>query len=87
MSNWSGKHVLIIGAARQGLALARFLAKEGAQITINDKQSVDTLKSAMEQLDGLKVRWVGGGHPISLLNECHLVCLSGGVPLDLPIIQ
>jgi UDP-N-acetylmuramoylalanine--D-glutamate ligase len=87
MSNWSGKHVLIIGAARQGLALARFLAKEGAQITINDKQSVDTLKSAIEQLDGLKVRWVGGGHPISLLNECHLVCLSGGVPLDLPIIQ
>ncbi len=87
MSNWNGKRVLIIGAARQGLALARFLAEEGARITINDKQSIDALRPAMEQLDGLKVQWTGGGHPISLLNDCDLVCLSGGVPLSLPLIR
>ncbi len=87
MSNWSGKRVLIIGAARQGLALARFLAVEGAHITINDKQPIDALRPAMEELDGLKVQWMGGGHPVSLLNDCDLVCLSGGVPLSLSIIQ
>ncbi len=30
--------------------------------------------------------WVLGGHPLSLLDEADLVCLSGGVPLTLPIV-
>ena len=31
MNNWTGKRVLILGAARQGLALARWLAHHGAR--------------------------------------------------------
>jgi len=30
MADWTGKRVLIIGAARQGLAAARWLARHGA---------------------------------------------------------
>jgi len=79
--------VLVIGAARQGLALARFLAEQGAKVVINDQQSEEKLKSAMESMQDKKVRWVVGSHPLELLNDCDLVCLSGGVPLTLPIVQ
>ena len=41
MVNWSGKRVLILGAARQGLALARWLSIHGAQVTLSDSRSAD----------------------------------------------
>jgi UDP-N-acetylmuramoylalanine--D-glutamate ligase len=81
--NWTGKPILIIGAARQGLALARFLAGRGAQVTLNDKRQPEALRAEMASLP---VRWVLGEHPLELLDKCSLVCVSGGVPLDLPIL-
>ena len=35
--DWSGQNVVIVGVARQGLALARFLAQHGAQVVLNDR--------------------------------------------------
>ena len=87
MSNyWTGKPILIIGAARQGLALARFLAGRGAQVTLNDQRQPEAVQAAIQSLAGLPVRWVLGEHPLNLLDNCALVCVSGGVPLDLPIL-
>ena len=85
--DWNGKRVLIIGAARQGLALTRYLARQGARIILNDRRDEDALASARESLDGLNVRWVLGSHPTSLLQETDLVCVSGGVPLELPLLD
>jgi len=50
MTKWSGKRVVIIGAARQGLALARYLEKNGAFVTVNDQRSAEQLKDAMDSL-------------------------------------
>jgi UDP-N-acetylmuramoylalanine--D-glutamate ligase len=86
MINWSEKRVLIIGAARQGLALARYLANEGAIVTINDRQTIGCLESAMTELKDIPVQWVIGGHPLHLLENCDLVCPSGGVSLELPLV-
>ena len=33
------------------------------------------------------VEWALGGHPLELLNNTDVLCLSGGVPLTLPIVQ
>lgn len=85
--NWEGQKVLIIGAARQGLALARFLAARGAQATLNDQRREEQLADAMASIAGLPVRWAVGGHPMDLLDDTDLVCVSGGVPLTLPIIE
>ncbi len=87
MTNWMDTRVLIIGAARQGLALARYLVSRGAVVTINDRQSQAALTSAIESLSGLPVKWSAGGHPLSLLDDCDVVSVSGGVPLDMPILQ
>ena len=84
--NWEGKQVLVIGAARQGLATARFLCLRGATVILNDRRKSDELHISSEWLKNLKIRWVVGSHPIDLLDQTDYVCLSGGIPLDLPII-
>lgn len=85
MRDWTAKRVLIIGAARQGLALARYLAGKGAIVTLNDQRSADQLTDAVESMAGLPVEWALGGHPTTLLEHTDLVCLSGGVPPQLPL--
>jgi UDP-N-acetylmuramoylalanine--D-glutamate ligase len=87
MQNWQQKRVLILGAARQGQALARYLSEKGAVVTVNDRQSIDALQPIMDNFPKNSVRWVGGGHPLELLDGIDLLCLSGGVSLDLPLVQ
>ncbi|MHB0965749.1 MAG: UDP-N-acetylmuramoyl-L-alanine--D-glutamate ligase [Bellilinea sp.] len=85
MRIWTDQRVLIIGAARQGLALARYLAKQGAAVTLNDQRNAEQLAAAVESLKELSVHWVLGSHPLELLEKTDLVCLSGGVPPDMPL--
>ncbi len=86
MKHWNGKRVLILGAARQGLALARWLSIHGAQVTLSDMHSADDLRIARESLAEFQIDWVLGGHPLELLDSIDVLCLSGGVPLTLPIV-
>ncbi len=87
MKNWTNTHVLILGAARQGLALARWLSRHGSHVTLSDSRSLDELASARASLADTNVEWAAGGHPLELLNKTDVLCLSGGVPLTLPIVQ
>ena len=82
--NWSGRRVLILGAARQGLALARWLSIHGARVTLSDRRSPDELRVARESLAEFPIEWALGGHPLELLDTTDVLCLSGGVPLTLP---
>lgn len=87
MTNWNGTRVLILGAARQGLALARWLDHHGSIVTLSDSRHADELASAQASLANTKVTWALGGHPLELLDKTDVLCLSGGVPLTLPIVQ
>ncbi|HET8563362.1 MAG TPA: UDP-N-acetylmuramoyl-L-alanine--D-glutamate ligase [Candidatus Binatia bacterium] len=87
MKDWSGKRVLILGAARQGLALARWLSLHGALVTLSDMRSAEELRVARESLAEFRIRWALGGHPLELLDSTDVLCLSGGVPLTLPIVM
>lgn len=82
----NGRRVVILGLARQGIALARFWAQAGAEVTVSDLQPRSALKAALAELEGLPIRYVLGKHPLSLLSKADLLCLSGGVPLDAPIV-
>jgi UDP-N-acetylmuramoylalanine--D-glutamate ligase len=89
MNDWSGKRVVIIGAARQGLALARYLIRQGAHVTLNDRRSLPELAEARQAVADLPedhLIWVVGGHPLELLDQADWVCPSGGVALDLPLM-
>ncbi len=88
MSDWSGRRVVVLGAARQGIALARYLAQHGAQVILNDRRSETELQAVRVALADLEtqIRWICGGHPIELIEGADLLCISGGVPLNLPVI-
>ena len=91
--NWVEKKVIVLGAARQGIAIARYLARHGAEVTLNDRRTLDEFQAAREELERFAVsqaakpvNWVCGGHPLELLDSADLLCISGGVPLELPIV-
>lgn len=81
-----GKRVVILGLARQGTALARFLVREGAEVVVSDLKDEAALAEPMAALEGLPIRYVLGDHPLRLLDGTDLLCLSGGVPTDAPIV-
>ncbi len=87
MRNWKDTRVLVLGAARQGLALARWMSKHGAKVTLSDHRTEAELSASLAALNGIPLQWALGGHPIELLDNADVLCLSGGVPLTLPIIQ
>jgi UDP-N-acetylmuramoylalanine--D-glutamate ligase len=86
MKDWNGKRVLILGAARQGLALARWLSIHGAQVTLSDMHGEEDLRLAKQSLAEFGIQWALGGHPLELLDSTDVLCPSGGVPLTLPIV-
>ena len=81
----NGKCVVVLGFARQGRALARWLPTVGARVIVSDSKSVEQLD--LNPSDYPAVEFVLGGHPETLLEGADLLCLSGGVPNDLPIVQ
>ncbi len=87
MPSWEDKTVLMIGAARQGIALSRFLSEHGARVILNDRRPAEALTDAQQELSDLELTWVTGEHPVEILDSVDLVCLSGGIPLDLPIVM
>lgn len=79
-------HIVILGLARQGTALARFLAQAGADVTVSDMRTEEQLSVPLAELEGLPIRYVLGEHPSALLKRADLLCLSGGVPVKAPIV-
>jgi len=87
-TDWNGKRVTILGGARQGQAAARWLARHGASVTVNDHRTAEQMAAARSALDDAErpVTWVLGSHPVEILDTTDIVCLSGGVPLENPIV-
>ncbi len=82
-----GSRAVILGMARQGTALARYLAGQGIQVTVSDSRTAERLQAELAELAGLDIEYALGGHPLGLLDGCDVLYVSGGVPLDIPIVQ
>jgi UDP-N-acetylmuramoylalanine--D-glutamate ligase len=87
VTDFYGKRIVILGLARQGLALARFFVRQGAQVMISDAAPAQKVQSELTALGELPVELALGGHPLELLDRCDLLCLSGGVPPQLEFVQ
>jgi UDP-N-acetylmuramoylalanine--D-glutamate ligase len=81
------RQVVIVGLARQGMALARFFCARGVRVVVTDLRPADQLQAEMAALGGLPISYVLGGHPFRLLDGCDMLCLSGGVPPETPLPQ
>ena len=84
--DWNGKRVTILGGARQGQAAARWLARHGARVTVNDRRAPEQMAAARSALADTPVTWVLGSHPVKILDTTDILCISGGVPLDNPLV-
>ncbi len=87
MENWSGKKIVVMGAARQGLALSRYLASHNAEVFLTDSRPEAALTEAKEALQTTNVQFAFGSHPLELLDGADAVCLSGGVPPTIAFAQ
>lgn len=83
----AGKRVVILGMARQGVALARYCVGAGASVTLSDLSPAEKLATEVAAAEALGITLVLGGHPMSLLDQCDLLCLSGGVAPQIPLAR
>jgi len=79
-SGLSGKKVLVIGAARSGIAAARFLVERGATVALNDQKPIEKWPAEALALKDAGVGLVPADPPGWLLDHIELVVVSPGVP-------
>jgi UDP-N-acetylmuramoylalanine--D-glutamate ligase len=83
-----GLRVLVVGAARSGVAAARLAASRGARVRATDRRAATELGStALEYLEAAGVELALGGHDDADFTGADLIVISPGVPLSLPEIQ
>src|SRR5687768_6486931 len=76
-----GRRVVVVGAARSGLAAAELLRSRGARVTLSESRA--TFDGA-ETLAATGVHVETGGHQPGTLAEADLVVVSPGVPVEQP---
>ncbi len=86
LMDFEGKRATIIGLAREGTALARFLAERGAIVAVSDQKKEEELQENIAKLKGFPIHFVLGGHPRQILDQTDVLFLSPGVPLEAPIV-
>lgn len=86
MTGFANRRVTIIGMAREGMALARFMVRQGARVLISDRRGLADLADEVGQLAGLPITCVLRGHPPDIL-EADVLFLSPGVPRQAEIVH
>jgi len=76
----AGKKVLIVGAARSGIAAARFLLAQGAIVALTDQKPIEKWTAEAVALKESGVGLLPGEAPSWLLDQLDLVVVSPGVP-------
>lgn len=82
-----GSRVLVVGLGKSGLAAALFLRRRGAEVTVSDRRSADSLAREIPSLVEAGVAVETGGHGLLTFRRQDLIVLSPGVPLNTPEIE
>ncbi|HEV7664193.1 MAG TPA: UDP-N-acetylmuramoyl-L-alanine--D-glutamate ligase [Chloroflexota bacterium] len=83
-----GQRALVIGLAREGLDLTRFLTAHGANVVVSDQRSAADLAEAIEALGtAARVELRLGGHDLSHLDGVDIVYASPGVPPEHALLE
>ncbi len=84
-----GRPVTVLGFARSGISLVRFLADAGAAVTVYDGRPAAELATAIEAIEGRAIRLEAGPDvdPAATWARAHLVLTSPSITPDYPTTE
>ena len=79
--NLRGKRVVVMGLGRfgGGVGVARWLSRQGANVTVTDQEPREKLQSSIAQLADFPITFQLGGHDPDILNSCDLLVVNPAV--------
>ncbi len=83
----NGLRVVVVGLARSGLAVARFLKARGAWVTVTDQAAEQGLGTFVEQARQLDLHLELGGHRAESFETARMIVISPGVPHTLEALN
>lgn len=84
MKDVKGKNIVIIGAAKSGVASARLLKSGGANVFVTDSGNIPEFWS--DSLEKAGIPYEAGGHS-ERAKAADFVVISPGVPTEAPLVQ
>ena len=88
-ADWNGRRVTVmgLGAFGGGAGLARYLAEQGAAVTVTDLKDAAALQDGLAALHGLPIRFVLGEHREADFTDADRVFVNPAVPLTSPYLE
>jgi len=84
MREVKNRHIVVVGAARSGLAVASLLKRKGARVFVTDHSAIaDTVKKTLKELG---IPFEENGHS-DKARGADFLALSPGVPTEAPLVQ
>jgi UDP-N-acetylmuramoylalanine--D-glutamate ligase len=83
-----GKRVTVAGLGRfgGGVAVARWLVRQGARVLVTDRDGADKLGDSLRQLAGEPIEFRLGEHRVEDFTQTDLVVASPAVPPSSPYL-
>jgi len=82
-----GKRVLVVGLARTGMSVIRFLSQQRARVIGTDVRSAEELEEYISMLRDLAIETELGEHRIGTFLNADLIVISPGVPLNIEPLE
>lgn len=79
LGSFRGRKVAVVGMGKSNQALARYLIREGAEITCFDRKTSEEMGAAYEELSRFGVRWSLGSGYLSPLTDFKWIFLTPGM--------
>lgn len=82
------KKILVVGLARTGVAVVKFLVSQGAEVIVTDMKDEAELAPFLGKLVDLDINYELGRHVIHTFLMADLIVVSPGVPMGIkPLVQ
>jgi UDP-N-acetylmuramoylalanine--D-glutamate ligase len=79
--NVFGKQILVLGAAKSGVAVASLLHRHGARVTVNDQKPREAILEDVNTLERLGIPVITGTHPEGIVHrDLFCVVKNPGIP-------
>jgi len=83
--SWQGKTVLVLGLGESGLAMAQWLARQGARVRVADSRKEPPFAAELAR-SAAGATLLSGSFNETLLEGAELIGLSPGLSLDEPVV-